>query len=172
MYNERHKKKRCVLDSPGFSKFRELMDMADEQLYIDDCRGRVESMIDHGDYVILFRKGGEIFGGGEDTRVIFAKMKHPDEDLPKGWEEEASFSADNLNKKLKGEPAQHVFEKDDLKEIKVIDREDAIDELHKEAEKLGDDAFPKPKMHIVDLSKLFQQKDPDEAPNFVRADED
>ena len=161
------------MDSPGFSKFRELMDMADEQLYIDDCRARVESMIDN-DYVLLFKKGDDIFGGGEDSRVIFAKMKDPnDEDAPSGWAEEASFSADNLIKKLKGEPAQHVFDKDDLKKIKIIERDDAVDELHKEAEKLGDNAFPKPKMHILDLSKLFQrQKDPDEAPNFVRADED
>jgi hypothetical protein len=131
-------------------------------------------MIDNGDYVLLFKKGDDLFGGGEDSRVVFAKMKDPkDEDAPSGWAEEASFSADNLIKKLKGEPAQHVFEKDDLKEIKIMDRDDVVDELHKEAEKLGSDAFKKPKMHILDLSKLFQMhKDPDEAPNFVRADED
>ena len=155
----------------GFSRFRELMDMADEHSYVEDCRHRVEQLIDEAGYVLLFRKDKEIFGAGEDGRIIFAKLKNPDEELPKDWKEEANFSADNLNKKLKGEPAQHVFSKDDLKEIKVMDRDDAIDELHKEAEKLGDKAFPRPQMHILDLSKLFK-KDPDDAPNFVRADED
>ena len=158
----------------GFSEFRDLMDMADEHAYIEDCRHRVESMIDNGDYVLLFKKDKDYFGGGEDSRVVFAKMKDPnDEDAPSGWDEEASFSADNLLKKLKGEPAQNIFDKKDLKKIKIVDREEIIDKLHKEAEKLGDGAFPKPKMHILDLSKLFQkQHDPDEAPNFVRADED
>lgn len=154
------------------------MDMADEHAYIEDCRHRVEQLIDEEGHVLFFKKDKEIFGATEDGRIVFAKMKNPDEELPKDWDDEANFSADNLNKKLKGEPAQHVFSKDDLKEIKVIDRDDAVDELHKEAEKLGDDAFPKRRMHILDLSKLFRgvpdvkPADSGEAPNFVRADED
>jgi len=157
----------------GFSEFRELMDMADEHTYVEDCLDRVESLIDDGDYMLLFKKDGEFFGGGEDSRVIFAKMKGPtDEDTPKGWSDEANFSADNLIKKLKGEPAQHVFGKDDLKNIQIADRDETVKKLHKQAEKLGSDVLQKPKMHILDLSKIFQQHDPDEAPNFIQADED
>jgi len=157
------------LESPGFSTFRALMDIWDECLFEEDVHGQVESMIDAAGYVVFFKFNKEIFGASENSRVVFARMKNPDEDMPKNWEEEASFSADNLNKATRGEPGTQVFHKGDLNKIKIIDREKAVEQLQKIAEKAG--GISKSKVHVLDLSKLFHH-DPDEAPNFVRADEE
>ena len=135
----------------------------------EDAQSKVDALIDNSGHILFFKKDKDIFGATEDSRVVFAKIKNPDDDAPNEWGDEASFSADNLNKKIRGEPGQHVFCKEDLKQIEVIDREDAVKALKKEAEKAGD-KMPDNKTRIFDLSQLFQ-KSPDDAPNFVRADE-
>ena len=156
------------MQSPGFSKFKEWI--GNEFLIAEETEEKINHLIDSNGYILFFRKDDDVFGAGEDSRLVFAKMKSPDEDMPKGWEDEASFSADNLNKSVKGEPSQHVFNNDDLKKMDVVDREEAVKILKKVTGKLGDTAFPK--SHIINISKLFQrQHDPDDAPNFVRADE-
>lgn len=137
----------------------------------ENAQGQIDALIDQNGYILFFKKDGNIFGATEDSRVIFAKMKNPDDDMPEDWENEASFSADNLNKKIKGEPGQHVFSKDDFKNIEIIDREDAVKDLKKEAKKSGN-KIPDTKFRVFNLSQIFHQKDPDEAPNFVRADEE
>lgn len=147
------------------------MDLWDEHLFEEDLSGKINSMIDSNSLILFFKKGEDLFGADEDGRVVFAKMKNPDEDMPDGWEDEASFSAQNLHKVMRGEPAQHLFRHEDLKAIKIIDREKMVDLLKAEADKLGDEAFPARKMTVISLSKLFQ-RDPDDAPNFVRADEE
>jgi hypothetical protein len=147
------------------------MDMWDEFLLDEEAAAKIESLIDSAGHILFFKKGNELFGAGEDGRVVFAKMKHPDEEMPKNWEEEASFSADNLNKVVRGEPPQHVFHKADLDEIQIMDREEVVESLRKEAEKLGDKAFPEPRIRVINFEKLLGRGDPDDAPNFVRADE-
>jgi hypothetical protein len=155
-----HTEKEAKLKSP---KFREWL-AVDE-----DAQGRVDALIDNSGHILFFKKDDNIFGATEDSRVIFAKMKNPDDETPDGWADEASFSADNLNKKIRGEPGQHVFCKEDLKKMEIIDREEAVKSLKKEAEKAGD-KMPDTRFRVFNLSQLFQ-KDPDDAPNFVRADE-
>ena len=159
------------MHSPGFSKFRELMDDWDQHLIEAEIDSRIEDLT--GPFVFFFKKGKELFGAGEDSRVVFAKIKHPDDELPSGWKDEANFSANNLNKAIIGQTAQHIFGKKDLKSIKILDKEAVSKTLQKEIEKLGDKAFPKSKssFNLVDLSR-FLKKDPDDAPNFTRADEE
>ena len=105
-------------------------------------------------------------------------MKNPDDEMPKGWEEEASFTADNMSKAIRGEPSQHILYNKDLNEIKVMEREEVVKELKKEAKGLGDKAFPDKfgmggmgGLRVIDISNLIQQ-DPDKAPNFSQQDED
>ncbi len=160
------------MDSPGFSDFRQTMDDWDWHLIENEIDGRVEDLI--APFVFFFKKDKELFGAGEESRLVFAKMKHPDDDLPSGWKDEANFTAHNLNKSVIGEPAQHVFSCKDLKAIKILDKEKVSEILHKDIEKLGDKAFPKtkkPSFNLIDLSR-FLRKDPDDAPNFTRADEE
>jgi hypothetical protein len=147
------------------------MDMSDEFFLKEEIEGKINSLIDSAGHILFFKKGEDLFGAGEDGRVVFAKMKNPDDEMPVNWEEEASFSADNLNKVVKGEPPQHVFHKADLDEIQIMDREEVVESLKKEAEKLGEKAFPEPRIRVINFEKLLGRGDPDDAPNFVRADE-
>ncbi len=135
----------------------------------ENAEERIKSLIDGEGYILFFKKDGNIFGADEDSRVVFAKIKNPDEEMPTNWEEEANFSAHNMNKMLRGEPGEHVFSKKDLKEMEVVDRETVLKDLKKDAKGLGDQAFPS-KFKIIDIRSLLSH-DPDEAPNFVRADE-
>lgn len=162
--------------SPGFSSFRDLMDMWDVQLAESEIDTRVKELINGRGLIMFFKKNGEIFGSDEDSRVIFAKLKNhkEEEDMPDDWEKDANFSAHNLAKAVKGEPGQHIFGEKDLPEINVIDKEEAEDALIKLAKKLGHDAFPKKAgatMKILDLSRLFN-RDRDQAVNMRRTDEE
>lgn len=159
------------MQSPGFSKFRELMDVWDGYLVENEVDNRVSELI--APFVFFFKRGSDIFGAGEDSRVVFAKMKHPDDELPSGWRDEANFTAHNLQKSVSGEPAQNVFSYKDLKKIKILDKDKVSEMLHKEVENLGEKAFPKKKstFNLIDLSR-FLKNDPDDAPNFTRADEE
>lgn len=162
--------------SPGFSEFRDLMDMWDIEIAESEYNNKIKSLVEGRGLILFFKKGDDIFGCDENSRVLFAKMKNPsnDEDLPKNWENDASFSANNLSRAIRGESTMSIFSKKDLKEIKVIDKEDAESALLELAKGLGDKAFPtgsSSTLKILDLSRLFKP-DPDQSPNFVRADEE
>ena len=136
-----------------------------QQILVEsDVEAKLNSMLE--EFVFYFKKDGEIFGAGEDSRIVFAKMKQPDQETPKGWAAEASFSAINLHKSIQGESSQRIFDQDDLKSIKIIDQDRAFTELKKEVDKLGDKAFassPQVRLHF------FKAGEPS---NFVRADEE
>lgn len=155
------------LESPGFSKFRSLMDIWDEYLLIDDIRHQIESMMDPSKFVFFFKFNKEVFGSDEDSRVAFAKMKNPDDDMPKNWEDEVNFAAENFNKMIRGEPATQIFHKKDLDKIKIIERDKAVNALQKVAEENGS---VKKKHDEIEIT--LPHHDRDEAPNFIRADED
>jgi len=158
--------------SPGLSSFRNFI--LDTEIDESEFNNKIKSLIDGRGLILFFKKGDDIFGCDEDSRVLFAKMKNPkDEDLPVNWEEDASFSANNLSRAIRGESTMSVFSKKNLKEIKVIDKEKAEEALLKLAKKLGDKAFPNggSALKLLDLSRIFNP-DPDQSPNFVRADEE
>ncbi len=79
--------------------------------------------------VFFFKKGKEIYGGPEDSRLVFAKIKNPDKDDPKAWGDEAAFHATNLLKDLKDQEEEESFCGKDLKGIKVIDGKDELEKL-------------------------------------------
>ena len=127
----------------GFSEFRDLMDIADEFMLESEIETKINSLVDGQGCIMFFKKEDNVFGCTEEGRVVFARMKNPDDDLPKGWTDEASFSVYNLNKMVRGESGERVLKKDDLDSIKVIERDEVVEELKKEAEKAGDKAFSK-----------------------------
>lgn len=125
----------------------------------------IEAVLNKYQLVLFFEVRHEVYGTDEDNRVIFAKMKNPDEDLPKNWDDEASFTAHNLKKLLRGESSYHLFNKEVIKQLKVIDKEKVIEKLRKEA-----DSFRK---QPVEARLVIEpRRDIDQSPNFVRADED
>lgn len=151
------------------SQFRQFINTAFEE---ERVRQGLDDLIDNPSFAMLFQKGDEVFGAGEDGRVVFAKFKHPDEETTEGWEKDANFMAMNLTRAVHGERINHVFEKKDAKNLKIIDRDKAFDVLKKEADEAGEKAFPaKSPVRFFDLSKLLH-KSPDDAPsNFIRARE-
>lgn len=83
----------------------------------------IDNILNSSSLVLFFTKDGDIFGAPEESRVVFARMKNPDDAK---WQKEASFVALNLFKTLLGEPTKSVFGANDLKSLKVIDRDKAV----------------------------------------------
>ena len=79
--------------------------------------------------VFFFKKGEEIYGGPEDSRLVFAKIKNPDDDDPEAWGKEAAFHAINLIKALKDQEEEKTFCKRDLRGMKIIDGKDELEKL-------------------------------------------
>lgn len=113
-------------------------------------------------FIMFFKKGDEFFGADEESRIVFARMKNPDEEMPEGWEDEANFSAINLNKVMNKEPAQHVFGKKDIKNIKIVDSEEVLKELKGKAD-----------CRNIEIIKVFNgSEDRNKAHNFTTTNEE
>jgi hypothetical protein len=114
--------------SPAFSSFRSVMDLWDEH---EQKIGHVRSLIDGNGLLMFFRRNGSIYGAPEEGRIVFAKMKQPDEDTPQDWAKDASFTAFDLLKALggDGEQSQCVFSHKDLADLEVVDRDSVEQEL-------------------------------------------
>lgn len=146
-------------------KFRQWL--RSTELLEEEDANNLKHMLDAQGLILFFKKGKEYYGAGEDSRVVFARLKHPDDETPSGWTEEANFTAHNLAKMVRGEPCQHIFSKSDIKKIKVVDRDKAVDAI----KNIKVDAKPSlGPLRIIKFSQLLPH-DRDDAPNFVRADE-
>ena len=124
------------MQSPGFSKFRHLMDIWDSQLALEDERVRIGNHVDGHGLILFFKHGDDIFGAPEESRLVFAKMKtKEDEEDGDAWRHEAKFTALNLIQSLLGQQTQGMFGLKDLKKLHLMDREDALAELMKKKDK-------------------------------------
>lgn len=113
--------------SLGFSSFRTLMDLWDEAVEKEKHTDKINSMLDASEFIMFFLKGGEVYGAPEMSRLIFAKMKDPDdEENSDDWAEEASFSGYVLKDALKGQETIRLFHQKDLKGLRVIDKDKAV----------------------------------------------
>lgn len=83
---------------------------------------KIRNLVDGHNFIMFFTKDNGVFGAPEESRLVFAKMKTPDEETPDGWADEASFAAFDMIKALAGDKVQNLFSKKDLKKIKIIDR--------------------------------------------------
>lgn len=105
---------------PNFSSFRNLMNIWEQNLKKEKIKDLIDSNL-----ILFFSKDGEYFGCPEESRVVYAKLKNPDEDVSKSWEEEAAFLAYNLSKSLEeDEIPKRLFYKKDMNDIKMMDKED------------------------------------------------
>lgn len=90
---------------------------------------KIKKYLDDSDHILFFKYKGEIFGTNEEGRLTFARMKDPkDED----YSEELSFSAMNLSKTIKNDKSESVFSTDDVKNIKILSREEVEKQLKNE----------------------------------------
>jgi len=129
----------------------------------------IKHTLDAHGLILFFKKDNEYFGAGEDGRIVFARIKNPDKDTPDGWEEEATFTACNLKKLLRGEPCQSVIGRNAIDKIKVLDQAEVVKGLKdvKDTEKESPTGI-----QIVRFGVLSRNNDRDQAPNFPRADEE
>lgn len=110
------------MNSPNFSDFRHLMDKWDE---VKDKFNK-KCLMEDNKITFFFKKDKTIYGGSEDSRIAFARMKNPEKE-DADWAKDATFSAYNLEEE---KPNMVLFNKKDL-DIKVIDQEQAEKELNK-----------------------------------------
>jgi hypothetical protein len=148
----------------GLSRFKATMNVWDASLTEEEEADKLRHFADAHGLVLFFKKGKEYFGAGEDSRMVFARLKNPDDEVADGWIEEANFSAINLNKLVNGEVCQHIFSKDDLDKIKVIDQEEAITSIKKSKSDSDDGS--------IQIIKIGTDTNRDKAPNFLRTDEE
>jgi hypothetical protein len=119
------------MESPAFSSFRYLIDCWDSICAEKAQISLVHQLLDNQEFVFFFKFDDSVFGAPEESRIMYAKMKHPDEEMVGKWKREANFVAINLDEIIQGHGTQRVFDAKDLKKIKVIDKEEAAEVLGK-----------------------------------------
>ena len=126
---------------PAFSSFRELMTIWDNWmareafLREENASSKIKMLIDGQNFIMFFIKDGVVYGCPEESRLTFARIKHPnkeDSDL-----DDARFTAINLFDALIGKVTENLFTKKDIKKIKVISQEKCASLLEKELKKKG-----------------------------------
>jgi hypothetical protein len=119
--------------SVGFSKFRELLDEWDHFCMIKEAEDSINDLLDRHGLILFFKKGNDLFGAPEESRLIFAKLKNddPEDDDPMlpAFRDEAKFLGINLFKSMFDSPensVQSMFGNSDIPKIHVCDRDEAI----------------------------------------------
>jgi len=110
------------------------MDMWDKCLK----ESKIDELIKSQDLIFFFKKGKNIYGGTEENRVMFARLKDKsDKGPPLSLDEEPTFSAINIKKLIDELPdseddlqkMEKTFSEEDIKKIKIIDLKEIKEEL-------------------------------------------
>jgi len=94
-------------------------------------QNKVSSYLDENKYTLFFEYKKDLYAAEEDSRLIFAKIKNEDEDLPRNWREDTKFMAVKLFPALKGQNSSHLFSYKSLPDIHVVDRDKIIKKIIK-----------------------------------------
>lgn len=111
------------------------MDLWDNVLAEDAPSPKIRMLLDGQNLIMFFTKEGEVYGCPEESRLTFARIKHPnpeDSDL-----DMARFSALNLYDALVGKSTENLFTKKDMKKIKIISEKKCAALLEKRLKKVG-----------------------------------
>lgn len=91
-----------------------------------DLMSQIRQGIDQKGLCFFFLSPDGVFGGPEDSRMSFARMRHPDED-------EADMASDflgiSLNDILTGGSTERVFGKPDIDNLQVLDIDSAVEKI-------------------------------------------
>lgn len=120
------------MNSPHFSNFRELMDLWNEA----EPALNIKTILESNGLVLFFKKDKKIYGAPEQSRLVFARMKNPEDESDKEWGKEANFSAYDLEDSSDGKFKKVMFDFKDLKEIEIVDQEKAEKLLAKKNKKM------------------------------------
>lgn len=72
---------------------------------------------------MFFEFEKDIYGANENSRIVFANIKSEGSD-------EESFSASDLEKELKGEVKIRLFNKKNVKKIKMMELKEVVEKLN------------------------------------------
>ena len=87
-------------------------------------KNQVKTLLASEDFVMYFKKNGDVYACGEESRLTFARIKNPNDDDMVDLE--SNFMAVNLTKGLKNNTkVQNIFSNKDVKSIKIISEEEA-----------------------------------------------
>jgi len=122
--------------TPAGEEFRNWIDAWEEHCVDNEKKNQIKMLIDGQNLVFFFKHDGDVFGAPEQHRVVFARMKQPDEETSKEWIKDAHFTAINLSKVVTGRPAEAIFYSNDLKSVDVVDKDGAYEALVKGSEEI------------------------------------
>tara|TARA_Y100000034_G_scaffold129543_1_gene186201 strand:+ start:557 stop:970 length:414 start_codon:yes stop_codon:yes gene_type:complete len=122
------------MDSPAFSSFREDIVKWDEAAK-KEKEQLINALVDSPSFAFFFKKDKGLFAADEMNRVVFARMKDPDDE---NHTVDELFSAYDLIKVMLGERLQNTFKSDDLDEIQVVDKDEAVKWLVQHSNKVPD----------------------------------
>ncbi len=106
-------------------KFKSTMNIWENYLHKEN---KIKKFLDENGLIFFFKKDNEIYGSNEDGRMAFATMN--DKEESKVIKNEIRVLAINLQKSIDDDKSEKMFNKKDMKNAKVIDREEAEKELH------------------------------------------
>jgi len=134
------------IQTPGFSKFRELLDLWDKQLIKEADESSIRSFLGANNLLLFFiyidtdqetkKKIKTLYGTDENERILFSRMKDPKErnkidnmevftamDLKKAMKSSAGLDDENKTTFKRG------FNKNSIKNIKVVDEDYVVEKL-------------------------------------------
>lgn len=132
--------------SVGFSKFRQLMDLWDNYVLAENVEHEIEKFLDHKQLLMFFtftykkkyeddkKSVTKLYGATEEGRLGFARMKSPNPEDPEVYQDNfTAFDLKSLLNKSNSDEIEtiKIFNKKDLKNIKIIEKEKAIEMLSK-----------------------------------------
>ena len=94
-----------------------------------EADSQINNLLGQNRLVIFFKRGDDLFGAPEESRILFAKLKNEDDDI-KHVRDEVQFIAMNLFNSFV-EPNNVVMGSNDVDKLKVVDREEVVDALMK-----------------------------------------
>jgi hypothetical protein len=117
------------MESSRFYSFREFMDMCLKESKIDE-------LVKSQNLIFFFKKGKNIYGGTEENRVMFARMKDKsDKSPPLSLSEKPTFSAINIKRLINKhaeddlQKIEKTFSEEDVDKMKIIDIKEIKEKL-------------------------------------------
>jgi len=133
------------------------MDTWDEAVSKAEFEDRIHALVQGSGFLLFFKYDKSIFGAGEEARIVFARLKHPEEEV----DDQASFSALNLSRAVEGSYVKSLFDKEAVGQIKVISGDKASELVMKHAKSNG----------IKDIPSMSDFSDDHEPKNFMTTKE-
>lgn len=135
------------IKSPGFSEFRKLLDLWDQQLIKEADESAIRSFLAANNFLLFFvytekidknKSIKRLYATDEDNRILFSRMKDPKERSK--IDKMEVFTAVDLKKALKSHGGlddqnkvtfSRGFNKETLNNIKVVDEDYVVSHLKK-----------------------------------------